>query len=113
MKIKRITIFTKAVLYCLICAVIAFAFMVIINKYAISLNATISDILEGLEQNKIFYLAYSTLNNVFGFNEAIGAYVGGWFAIFFTVAIVGAVVILISWVIFKLAGVLGSVGARY
>lgn len=113
MKIKRFTIFTKSVLYCLICAIIAFAFIVIINKYAISLNANIGDILEGLEQNKIFYQSYSVLNNVFGFNEAIGAYVGGWFAIFFSIAIVGAVVILISWVIFKLAGVMGGIGARY
>lgn len=113
MKIKRISLFSKTIIYCLICAILAFAFIALINKYAISQNATIGEILAGLEPNKIFYLAYSTLNNVFGFNAEIGAYVGGWFAIYFTISIVGAVAILISWVIFKLASILGSIGARY
>ena len=113
MKIKRLTIFSKAIIYSLVCGLIALVFIMIISKYAAATGATMGDILADLETTKIFYLAYSSLNNVFGFNAAIGAYVGGWFAIFFVVLIVGAVVILTAYTIFAVAGIMGRVGARY
>lgn len=113
MKTKRLNIFTKSVIYCLVCAIIALVFVAMINKYAMNTGATMGDILNGLDSSKIFYLAYSALNNIFGFNAEIGAYVGLWFASFFVVLIVGAVVVLISYLIFSIAGIMGRVGARY
>ena len=109
---KKISLFTKSILYCLITAIISFLFIFIMSKYCEASAIDITTILNGNTSSGIFASCYNLIINVFGVNNLIASFVGGWFAIWFILLIVGAVCVLASFLIYWLARVIMSVANR-
>lgn len=100
LKIKKMTIFTKSVLYCLVCCIIAIVLLLITMKYVNTAGIDITTFSAGNIADKIAYLCYSVIGSVFGFATISGSIVSLFFAYFFFVLIIGAVVILVSFLLF-------------
>lgn len=110
MKIRRINIFTKSILFAASCCGVAIILLLITMKYINTAGLDITAMASGNVADKIAYLCFQVVSSVFGFASVSNAIVGLFFSYFFFVMIVAACVILVAFLIFWLTKNIMKIG---
>lgn len=110
MKIRRINLFTKSVIFAAGCCGVAIILLLITMKYVNTAGLDITSMASGNVADKIAYLCFQVVSSVFGFASVSNAIIGLFFSYFFFVMIVASCVILVAFLIFWLTKNIMKIG---
>ena len=100
LKIKKMTIFTKSVIFCLVCSIIAIVLLLITMKYVNTAGIDITSFEAGNVVDKAAYMCYQAMGNVFGFAAITASITNLFFAYYMFTLVLGSVVVLASFLLF-------------
>lgn len=110
MKIKKVSLLTKILLYLLIIGLISLVLMLFIHQYTIIHEVSITSIFETLNENSVVGGIYNAIDSIIGFGtNAFSGYIIGWLTILYILTISTSFLILVVWILYKMCNIMGNI----